>query len=167
MSRNQLDAATCKRILRDPRYLLAFGLGSGLSPWAPGTMGTLFALPLFWWLSGLSLLLYIAVVVLLFVVGVWLCQVTASGLAVHDHPGIVWDEVVGYLVTMIALPANGYWMLAGFVLFRFFDILKPWPIHVILTKSKSAIGIMFDDVLAGLFAAVLLQLARVGFDGCC
>ena len=86
-------------------------------------------------------------------------KMTASGLAVHDHPGIVWDEVVGYLVTMVALPADVYWMLAGFILFRFFDIVKPWPIRVIDARMGGGLGIMFDDVLAGLFAAVLLQLA--------
>ncbi len=157
MPRNELDADMRRRIVRDPRYFLAFGLGAGLSPWAPGTMGTLVALPVFWWLSPLSPLVYWLVVLLLFVIGVCLCQVTAAGLGVHDHPGIVWDEIVGYLVAMAGMPADVGWMLAGFVLFRFFDIVKPWPIRVIDARMGGGLGIMFDDLLAGIFALLLLQ----------
>lgn len=145
------------RLLRDPVHLLALGFGSGLSPKAPGTFGTLAALPLYLLLQPLSLPLYVAVTALLFIVGIFICDISARKLGVHDHPGIVWDEVVGYLVTMVAAPAGWYWLLLGFVLFRLFDILKPWPIRFIDRRVEGGLGIMLDDLLAGVMAALLLQ----------
>jgi phosphatidylglycerophosphatase A len=145
------------RLLRDPVHFLALGFGSGLSPLAPGTFGTLAAVPLYLLLQPVSLPIYLAITALLFVVGITLCDVSARKLGVHDHPGIVWDEVVGYLVTMTAAPAGWYWILVGFVLFRLFDIIKPWPIRFIDRHVEGGLGIMLDDLLAGLLAALLLQ----------
>lgn len=143
--------------LGDPRHFFALGLGSGLAPKAPGTFGTLAAVPLYLLLQELPIWSYLLIVVLAFVVGVWLCDVTARNLGVHDHPGIVWDEFVGYWLTMAAAPSGWQWVLLGFVLFRLFDIAKPWPIRLADRRLGGGFGIMFDDVLAGVYAWLLMQ----------
>jgi len=144
--------------LGDPVHLLAFGLGSGCAPVAPGTFGTLAAIPLYLLVAPLSAPIYGALVVVLFVVGVWLCGRTAKQLGVHDHPGIVWDEWVGFLLTMFLAPVSWVSVLLGFVLFRFFDIAKPWPVRIADRRVGGGFGIMLDDVLAGIYAAIVLQL---------
>jgi phosphatidylglycerophosphatase A len=145
------------RLLRNPVHLLSFGFGSGLAPKAPGTFGTLAAVPLYLLLSDVSLPVYLAVVVLGALLGIWLCGYTAHRLGEHDHPSIVWDEVVGYFITMIAAPAGWSWLLLGFLLFRLFDILKPWPIRWVDRHVHGGFGIMLDDVLAGAMAWLVLQ----------
>ncbi|HKJ70147.1 MAG TPA: phosphatidylglycerophosphatase A [Gammaproteobacteria bacterium] len=144
-------------LAKRPWHLLSYGLGAGLLPGAPGTFGTVVAVPLFLLLEPLATPLYLAVVAVLAVLGVWLCGATARALAVHDHPSIVWDEVVGYLVTMAAAPADWRWVLAGFVLFRLFDITKPWPIRAVDRRVHGGFGIMLDDVLAGIYGWLALQ----------
>mgnify|MGYP001827263967 CR=1 FL=1 len=156
-SMNESVKSPCKGILRDPVHWLAFGIGSGCMPAAPGTFGTLVAIPLYLLVQGLPLWIYLAVTLLLFIAGVWICGKTSEKLGVHDHSGIVWDEIVGYLVTMIAAPAGWVWIVIGFILFRIFDILKPWPIGVADKKLSGGFGIMFDDVIAGLFACAGLH----------
>ena len=145
--------------MRKPVHLLAAGFGSGLSPKAPGTAGTVVAIPVYWLVSDLSLWLYIGLCSALFIIGVWICQRAADDMNSHDHPSIVFDEIVGYLVTMTALPVTWPWMVAGFTLFRIFDIIKPWPISELDRKVKGGFGIMLDDLVAALFAAALLHLA--------
>ena len=145
------------QLIRYPQHLLAFGLGVGLSPVAPGTMGTLAAIPLYLLLSKLTALYYLGAVLCMFILGVWLCEVTARHLECHDHSGIVWDEVVGYLVTMWLAPVGWLWVLLGFLLFRFFDVLKPWPIGIVDRTVKGGLGIMLDDLLAGIYAWLVLQ----------
>lgn len=133
-------------------------------PKAPGTWGTLVAVPLVWWLLPvMPLWAYVALTAAMFLIGVWLCHVTARDLNVHDHPGIVWDEIVGYMITMIAAPTGWQWLLLGFVLFRIFDILKPPPIKQIDKHVHGGFGIMLDDVLAGIFAALCLQFVAYFF----
>ena len=145
-----------------PANFFALGFGSGLVPKAPGTFGTLAAVPIFWFLlQPLSVVWLLTVIVVSFVIGVWLCDAAAKNLGVHDHPGIVWDEFVGLWISCIALPAGWVWLLWAFVLFRFFDILKPWPIRWLDSKVPGGLGIMVDDVLAGLFALALIQLAAM------
>lgn len=144
--------------MASPANFFALGAGLGLAPKAPGTFGTLLGIPLLF-LMPQSLYGYLAIVVVLFLVGVWLCDVCAKDLGVHDHPGIVWDEVVGYLITMIALPRTLGWVIAGFVVFRVFDILKPWPISWVDRQVHGGLGIMLDDVLAALFGVAVLQVA--------
>jgi phosphatidylglycerophosphatase A len=146
------------RLLRNPLHLLSLGFGSGLAPVAPGTFGTLVAVPLYLLLAQLSLPWYLLVVVVGFGVGVYLCQYTSNALGVHDHGGIVWDEFVGYWITMIAVPFAWQWILLGFVLFRVFDIVKPWPVKIADAKMKGGFGIMLDDVLAGLYALACMHL---------
>ena len=144
-----------------PMQFLAFGFGSGLSPWAPGTAGTLVAVPLFLLVADLSLPLYSAFIVLTALLGIWFCDAASRELAAHDHPGIVWDEFVGYWITMWALPATWTWIIAGFVVFRIFDILKPWPIGPLDKNVKGGFGIMIDDIVAGILACATLHLVRV------
>ncbi|QKT02868.1 phosphatidylglycerophosphatase A [Ectothiorhodospiraceae bacterium 2226] len=147
------------QVWRKPSHFLAFGFGSGLARFAPGTWGTVAAIPLYLVMAPLTFWAYLGVTALLFGIGVWLCEVTSRDLGVHDHPGIVWDEIVGYLIAMAAAPVGWAWMLAGFVLFRLFDIWKPWPIRRLDRQVSGGFGIMVDDVLAGVYAAVLLALA--------
>jgi len=144
--------------LRHPVHFLSLGFGSGLAPFAPGTFGTLAAVPLYLLLrEGVSLPAYLLLVGLLSLAGVWLCGVTARALGLHDHPAIVWDEIAGYLLTMAAAPAGWGWVVTGFLLFRLFDILKPWPIRRIDRGVGGGVGIMLDDLLAALYAWLVLQ----------
>ena len=146
-----------QRVFHSPVLWLAFGFGSGLSPKAPGTMGTLAAIPLYLLLAKLPLMSYALVVLVSFIVGCWLCGEAAKRLGVHDFGGIVWDEFVGYWITMFAAPADWLWIAVGFVLFRVFDIWKPWPIRVADQQVHGGLGIMLDDVLAGIYAGLALQ----------
>ncbi|SEQ29238.1 phosphatidylglycerophosphatase A [Amphritea atlantica] len=145
-------------VWRNPIHFLAFGLGSGASPWAPGTAGTLAAIPLFLLIQPLSLVWYGVFLLVTFLVGIYLCGQTSKDMGVHDHGGIVWDEFVGYWITMLAAPPGWLWIVIGFVLFRLFDIIKPWPISWADKKVAGGLGIMLDDVLAGLMALICLQL---------
>jgi len=150
-------------LLRQPQQFLALGFGSGLAPSAPGTFGTLAAVPLYLLIVLLPLWGQVAVITVAFIVGVYLCQYTADALGVHDHPAIVWDEFVGLWITMLALPilkqpVSWPLLLLGFVLFRFFDIVKPWPIRWLDAHVHGGFGIMIDDVLAAIFAGVGLAL---------
>ncbi|OGI41395.1 MAG: hypothetical protein A2140_02100 [Candidatus Muproteobacteria bacterium RBG_16_62_13] len=135
---------------------MATGFGVGTVPVAPGTVGTLLAVPVYLVLSQASLLLYLEILAVLIVVGLVVCQ-TASAILGDDHPSIVWDEIVGYLITMIAAPQHWVWLIAGFLLFRLFDIWKPFPIHLVQDRVKGGPGTMFDDILAGAYAGLCLQ----------
>lgn len=138
-------------------HFFAFGLGAGKIPFAPGTFGTLVAVPLYLLLASLPPLIYAEIVLGLFALGVWLCHATEQDLGVHDHPGIVWDEIVGYLITMFMAPAGWAWIAAGFLLFRLFDIWKPFPIRQLERRIQGGFGNMLDDALAGLYALAVLQ----------
>ena len=142
--------------LKDPVVFIALGLGSGLSPFAPGTAGTLITLPLVLCLQQLGVEIYLGVTLLVLLTGSWVCGYAAKKLGVHDHPAIVYDEVAGFLITMFMLPQGWPWLLAGFVLFRFFDAVKPWPISWLDKNIHGGLGIMLDDVLAGLISLALL-----------
>lgn len=151
-------------ILGTPEHLIAFGFGTGLSPVAPGTVGTLVGVLLFLPLSLLDVRAYAVVVALLFVFGCWVCGESARLLGVHDHGGIVFDEIVGYLVAAAPLLCVSPQpplvvaaaMLAAFALFRLFDVVKPWPIRALDRNVQGGFGIMLDDLLAGAVAALLL-----------
>jgi phosphatidylglycerophosphatase A len=149
---------TPKQILTDPVLFLAFGFGSGLARKAPGTFGTVAAIPLYCMFAQTELLLYSILTLLVTGVGVWLCGVAADKLGEHDFGGIVWDEIAGYLITLWLVPFSWAAVFWGFVLFRIFDIAKPWPIRWIDRHVHGGLGIMLDDVLAGVFAGVLLWL---------
>lgn len=139
---------------------MAFGFGSGLAPKAPGTFGTIAALPLVCLLSIYSSFFTYALITLIAcVAGIWICGRTADDMQVHDDSSIVWDEVAGMLITMWAVPLSWQSVLLGFLLFRFFDILKPWPISYLDKHVHGGFGIMIDDVLAGIFALIGVHLA--------
>ncbi|WP_374286825.1 phosphatidylglycerophosphatase A family protein [Pseudomonas fluvialis] len=145
-------------VWRNPWHFLAFGLGSGTLPKAPGTWGSLLglaAVPLLQWLP---LWGYAGVLLAASLLGIWLCGRVADDLGVHDHEGIVWDEFVGIWLTLFLAPSGWLWLCVGFVLFRFFDILKPWPIGWADRHVEGGLGIMLDDLLAGLLAFACLQL---------
>lgn len=140
------------------RRLIYTGLGLGLAPKAPGTFGTLLGLPLWWLCSGLAWPLLLAVTLGVFLLGWWAAGKAESDLGRHDAPEVVIDEVAGYLVTMFLAPPLPGVMLWGFVFFRLFDILKPWPVGWADRKLPGAFGVMMDDVLAGIYACLCLQL---------
>lgn len=154
-------------ILTTPEHLVAFGFGAGLSPQAPGTVGTLWGLVLWLPLQLFSPAAYATAVALLFVLGVWVCGRSARLLGLHDSPGIVFDEIVGFLVTAfpllpaLGLAASPAWLLAAFVAFRFFDIAKPWPIRRLDEAVHGGFGIMLDDLVAGLYGAALLAIVTL------
>lgn len=144
--------------LTSPVHLLALGFGTGLAPKAPGTVGTLVGIPAYALLVLLPGWGYLLATLAAMAGGVWICGRAARDFGVHDHPAIVWDEVVGFLVTMIGAPVGVSWVVTGFLLFRVFDVLKPWPIGWLDRRVGGGLGIMVDDVLAGVYALVLLQL---------
>ncbi len=145
-------------VWRDPWHFLAFGCGLGTLPIAPGTFGSLLGLLYYWLMYPLGWAIYIGLTVLATVFGFWLCGRVSKDLGVHDHGGIVWDEVVGILLTFLFVTPSVSVMLVGFVLFRIFDIWKPWPISFIDKSVKGGVGIMMDDVVAALPAWIFLQL---------
>jgi phosphatidylglycerophosphatase A len=153
-------------LMRDPVHLVAFGFGSGLMPRAPGTFGTLIAIPITLFVMQFGFAVHLAFVVAAAVFGVYVCGESARRLGVHDHPGIVWDEITGFAVTMLTVPAplgafeQAGWVLAGFALFRLLDIWKPWPIREADHSLSGGLGIMLDDVIAGIFAAAILLVVR-------
>ncbi|WP_027150414.1 phosphatidylglycerophosphatase A family protein [Methylobacter tundripaludum] len=147
---------TPTQILSDPILFLAFGFGSGLAKKAPGTMGTLAAIPVYWLFAQTNLFVYSLLTLIVTVAGIPICDIAAKKLDEHDFGGIVWDEIAGYLITMWLVPFSWQAMVLGFILFRFFDILKPWPIKWIDRQVHGGLGIMLDDVLAGVFAGGLL-----------
>jgi len=158
---NSATATPTLQVFKKPHHFLAFGFGSGLAPKAPGTFGTVAAIPVFLLLSYLPLPLYCAAVVIAFIIGVYICNKTSEDLKVHDHSGIVWDEFVGFWITMTAIPVSWLNILYGFLLFRLFDVWKPFPIKLLDKKVKGGFGIMIDDVLAGIFAWAILYCWQV------
>jgi len=144
--------------MTNPIHFLAFGFGSGLAPFAPGTFGTLIAIPLYLLMLNLSFSMYLLLVAIVCIIGVWICDKSSKMLGVHDHSGIVWDEFAGFFITMLAAPAGWIWIVAGFALFRLFDIWKPWPISWLDKKVEGGLGIMVDDIVSGIYALICLQL---------
>lgn len=154
---------TSKFNIKNPVHFLALGFGAGLLNPAPGTWGTLVAVPIYYILLtsfGLSLDAYLSLVLVSFVAGVYICGRAATDVGEHDHGAIVWDEIVGYLITMLAISPTLINILLGFILFRIFDILKPWPIKAIDRSVDGGFGIMVDDVIAGLAACACLHMLQ-------
>jgi phosphatidylglycerophosphatase A len=147
-----------RSIWSNPVHFLAFGLGSGAAPYAPGTFGTLAAIPVYLvFVQFMAWPIYGLIVAAMFVFGVWLCDRTERDIGVHDHSGIVWDEIVGYLVTMFAIPVSWIWVVAGFFLFRLFDVWKPFPVRQLERRYQNGFGNMADDLLAGVYANLVLH----------
>ncbi len=143
-------------IFTRPCYFLAFGFGSGLMPKAPGTWGTLMAIPCYILLQMLSWKMYISLLLCAFIIGIWLCDSVSKDMGVHDHGGIVWDEFVGYWITMAWVNISWLHIVLGFILFRIFDIWKPYPVSWCDKNISGGLGIMLDDVIAGIYAGIFL-----------
>jgi phosphatidylglycerophosphatase A len=153
-------------LLAHPTHFLALGFGTGLSPFAPGTVGTLLAFPLYavlaQWLSPFAILLTLPV---LFAIGVWATERTGRDLGVSDHSGMNWDEVVAMLLVLVFTPPTLGWQAAAFFLFRFFDVVKPPPVRQIDRAVKGGIGVMLDDILAAGYTLLVMALAKSVIDG--
>ena len=147
-----------RRVRRDPLLWLAFGAGTGLAPWAPGTVGTLPGLLLAWAIAGWDFWLQVGLIAVLTLAGIWLCGEASRRLGVHDHSGIVFDEIVAMLIPFVFVPVTPWSLLLGFLWFRLFDVWKPWPIRWLDRDIHGGLGIMLDDTLAGLLAAAALWL---------
>lgn len=150
------------RLLRDPVQLLALGFGTGLSPWMPGTLGSALALVPCWFVAPLPWPVKLAIAAAAFGAGVWLCHVSAERLGEHDHPGIVFDEIAAMLAVTVVLPQSWPLLAAAFVLFRVFDIRKPWPIRDLDHRLPGGLGIMLDDLMAAVYAALCTGLIQYG-----
>jgi len=151
---------TLRFMLSHPAHMLSLGFGAGLSPAAPGTVGTLLAFPLYWALTQrLSPVGVLALIPILFVLGVWAAARTGRDLGVLDHGGIVWDEIVAFLLVLVFTPEGWEWGVTAFVVFRFFDIVKPPPIRHFDRTVKGGFGVMLDDLLAALYTLMVLALA--------
>ena len=152
---------TLRFTVAHPAHWIAFGFGAGLSPWAPGTAGTLLGW-LMAWLAGdaLATPLGLAVIAVLFALGVWVCDVTGRHLGIADHGAMVWDEVVAFLLVLAIVPMSFAWQLAAFVLFRIFDIAKPPPIRWLEGRFKGGFGVMVDDLLAAGYTLLVLAAAQ-------
>jgi phosphatidylglycerophosphatase A len=146
-------------LIAHPAHFIALGFGSGLAAKAPGTFGSLAGLLLYWALagSGMNAGVRLILLALCFAIGVWACERTGRDLGVADHGGIVWDEIVAIWLVLAFIPAGWAWWLPAFGLFRFFDILKPWPIRWFDARLKSGFGVMFDDLLAALYALLVIK----------
>ncbi len=147
-----------RRVLTDPVHILAFGFGTGLAPYAPGTVGSILGVALAWFTLDLGLMTRMGCAAFLFLFGIWICGESARRLGIHDHGGIVWDEIAGMYVTLLAAPYTITAWILGFLLFRAFDIVKPWPIRDLDHRLGGGLGIMLDDLVAALYAAILLAL---------
>ena len=144
-------------LIQHPAHFFALGFGSGLAPKAPGTFGTLIALPLYYLIQHLTMPIQLAIIAVAFVIGVYFCDFTGKALGVADHGGIVWDEIVAMALVLTITPNHYLWWGLAFVLFRLFDIWKPFPIRQCDAKLKGGFGVMFDDLLAAIYAMIVLK----------
>ena len=152
----ETDKNLARQVLADPVHILAFGFGTGLVPFAPGTVGSLLGVALAWITLNMGLIAQIGIAAGLFLVGIWICGESARRLGIHDHGGIVWDEIVGMYIVLIVTPGAVWAWILAFGLFRAFDIVKPWPIRDLDHRLGGGLGIMLDDLVAALYAALLL-----------
>ena len=147
-----------KKVWQDPLYFFAFGFGSGTFPYAPGTVGTLMSVPFFLFMQPLSVPFYFLCVMLFIAASIFACEKVSREIQVQDHQGMCIDEFAGFFVTMINAPQGLSWLVVGFLLFRFFDIVKPWPIRLMDEKIHGGFGMVLDDVMAGFYSFLIIQL---------
>jgi phosphatidylglycerophosphatase A len=147
-----------KLLLSHPAHFCALGFGSGLAKKAPGTFGTLIGMPLFLLIAELGFYSQLAIIFVMFLVGIYFCDKTGKALGVSDHGGIVWDEIVAIMLVLTVTPYQWQWWLAAFLLFRLFDIWKPAPIRQCDAKVKGGFGVMLDDLLAAIYAMISLKI---------
>ena len=152
-----MTTPSLKFLLQNPAHFFALGFGSGLAKKAPGTFGTIVGLPFYFLIAPFSLALKLSIISVLFLIGIYFCDVTGKALGVSDHGGIVWDEIVAMMLVLAFTPNQWQWWLVAFLLFRLFDIWKPFPIRQFDAKLKNGFGVMFDDLLAAIYAIISLQ----------
>lgn len=150
-------APDAKFLTAHPAHFFALGFGSGLARGAPGTAGSLVALPLAWSIALLPTLLQLIIVTAMYIIGCYICAITSRNLGVVDHGSIVWDEIVAMMLILIFTPLTWTWWFVAFLLFRLFDIWKPYPIRQFDAKFKNGFGVMFDDLVAGIYALICVQ----------
>lgn len=146
-----------KFLLAHPAHFFALGFGSGLAPKAPGTLGTLVGLPLFWLISSYTLQTQLLIMTALFLIGIYFCDKTGRDLGMADHGAIVWDEIVAIMLVLTITPPTVFFWFIAFLLFRLFDIWKPYPICYADAKLKNGFGVMLDDLLAAIYAILVMQ----------
>ncbi len=152
---------TWRFVVRRPAHFIAFTFGAGLAPVAPGTFGTLVALPLYWmFFPRVAAVEYLALILILFALGVWACEVTGRALGAHDHAGMVWDETVAFLLVLFFVPASLPWQASAFLVFRLFDILKPQPIRHFDRTVRGGFGVMLDDLIAAFLTLIVMAVAK-------
>jgi phosphatidylglycerophosphatase A len=152
--------ADLRLLLSSPQTFIALGFGAGLSPWAPGTVGSLVAFPLSWALDGMPFVVELAAWIVLTLLGIWMCDQAGKDLGEPDHGAIVWDEICGMGLVLLAVPDGFGWAVLAFLLFRLFDILKPWPANIIDRTIPNGLGTMGDDVLAAVYAIAVLAVVQ-------
>lgn len=150
-----------RSVWRNPIHFIAFGFGAGTLRFMPGTFGSLMGIILYLLLFYLPLSVYLSLVLVFFVLGVWFCGKTADDLQYPDYGGIVWDEIVGMLLVLTVVPPSVIWIIIAFALFRLFDIWKPWPIGWLNKHIKNGFGIMLDDAIAAIYAIFILELIKL------
>ena len=143
-----------------PAHVIASGFGTGLAPFAPGTFGTLLGWAIGWALADLHEGVIFSALVILFLVGLWACEITGRHLGISDHGSMVWDEVVAFALVIALVPRELAWQLAAFAAFRFFDIVKPPPIRYLERRYGGGFGVMFDDLVAAGYALLVLAAAK-------
>lgn|SRR3990167_778167 len=141
-----------------PIHFIACGFGVGTFPFMPGTMGTLAAIPLCLILSKYSVLFYFVACIILFLIGIYFCGIVNKDFGTQDHPAAVLDEIATFPVTLIAIPMTWYFIVLAFFLFRFFDIVKPWPISWVERNMHGGLGVMLDDLIAAILTLIIVQL---------
>ncbi len=149
-----------KLLLSHPAHFFSLGFGTGLAPKAPGTVGTLVGFPLYSLIADVSFHLQLGIIMACFIIGIWFCEMTGKAIGVADHGGIVWDEIAAMMLVLTFTPNTVYWWVVAFSLFRLFDIWKPFPIHQVDAKVKGGFGVMLDDLLAAVYAILVLQVLR-------
>jgi phosphatidylglycerophosphatase A len=146
-----------------PAHAIAFGFGAGLAPFAPGTAGSALGWAIGWALGPLHAGIWFFMILILFALGVWACEVTGRNLGVADHGGMVWDEAVAFLLVLSIVPRELAWQAAGFALFRLFDIAKPPPIRSLERRFGGGFGVMFDDIVAAAYTLLVLAVVKRAF----
>jgi phosphatidylglycerophosphatase A len=150
-----------KFVFSHPAHFIAFGFGAGLSRFAPGTAGTLVGFPIYWLVAPYySAWEMLALIGVLFAIGVWACGVAGRNLGISDHGGMCWDEIVAFLLILEVAPKDLYWQVAAFFLFRIFDVVKPSPIRELEKRMKGGFGVMFDDILAAGYTLLALAVVK-------
>ena len=164
MNANAILRPTAGFMLKHPARFIALGFGTGLSPFAPGTVGTLLGFPVYWIASELLApygpLTMFALIALMFLLGVWACGRTGRDLGIADHSGMNWDEIVAFQLVLLFTPAAWQWQAFAFFGFRFFDVVKPPPIRQVDAQLKGGLGVMFDDILAAFYTLLAMAVCK-------